>query len=68
MMTAREKYRGAVSKSKCNQKVSFKLSSEFLTTSDMKKETPTHMFSCEYWEILKTTYFEEYLQMTTSLG
>ena len=24
------------------------------------------MFSCEYWEISKNTYFEEYLQTTAS--
>ena len=26
-----------------------------------EKETPTQVFSCEYCEIFKNTYFEEYL-------
>ena len=30
------------------------------------KETPTEVFSCEYCEILKSTYFEEHLRMATS--
>ena len=25
-------------------------------------ETPTLMFSCEYWEFFKNTYFEEHLR------
>ena len=28
-----------------------------------KKETPTHVLSCEYYEIFKNTYFEEHLRM-----
>ena len=30
------------------------------------KETPTKVLSCEIWEILKNTYFEEHLQTTAS--
>ena len=30
------------------------------------KETPTQVLSCEVWEILKNTYFEEHLQTTAS--
>ena len=26
------------------------------------KETPTQMFSCQYYEFFKNAYFEEYLQ------
>ena len=31
------------------------------------KETPTWMFSCEYWKIFKNTYFEEHLGTDASL-
>ena len=31
-----------------------------------KKETPTQVFTCEYCEIFKNTYFEEHLQMAAS--
>ena len=27
-----------------------------------KKDTPTQVLSCEVWETLKNTYFEEHLQ------
>ena len=30
----------------------------------MKEETPKQVFSCEYWEIFNTTYFENYLGTT----
>ena len=30
-------------------------------TTLLKKETPTQMFFCEYWDISKKTYFEENL-------
>ena len=30
------------------------------------KETPTQLFSCEYCEIFKNTYFEEHLRTATS--
>ena len=33
-----------------------------------QKETPTQLFSCEYCEIFKNTYFEEHLQMAASRG
>ena len=33
-----------------------------------KKETPTQMLSCEVWETLKNTYFEEHLLTTASEG
>ena len=28
-------------------------------------ETPTQMFSCEYWDISKNTYLEDHLNMAT---
>ena len=31
-----------------------------------QKETLTQVFSCEYCEIFKDTYFEEHLRMATS--
>ena len=31
------------------------------------KETPIHVFSCEFWKNVKNTYFEEQLRMTVSL-
>ena len=30
------------------------------------KETPTHVFSCEYCTIFKSTYFEEHLRASAS--
>ena len=30
------------------------------------KETPTQMFSCEYWKISKSTYLEEHLRTAAS--
>ena len=30
------------------------------------KETPTQVFSCEIWEISKSTYFEKHLRNTAS--
>ena len=30
--------------------------------SKAKKETPAQVFSCEYWEMFKKTYFEEHLR------
>ena len=32
-----------------------------------KRETPTQLFSYEYWETLKSTNFEEHLQTTFRL-
>ena len=32
-----------------------------------EKETPSHVFSCEYCENLKNTYFEEHLGMAASV-
>ena len=29
----------------------------------IKKETPAHVFSCQYCEIFKNTFFEEHLPM-----
>ena len=29
-------------------------------------KTPIRMFSCEYWEISKNTYFEEHLRTAAS--
>ena len=31
------------------------------------KDTPTQMFSCEYCENFKNSYFEQHLQMTASV-
>ena len=33
----------------------------------IKKETPANVFSCEFWEILKFTYFEKHLRKATSI-
>ena len=30
-------------------------------------ETPTHVFSCEYFEFFKNTFFEEHLQTAASV-
>ena len=30
-------------------------------------ETPTQVFSCEYYEIFKNTYFEEHLRTAASV-
>ena len=35
--------------------------------SVIKKETPTQVFSCENWEIVKNTYFEKLLWTTASV-
>ena len=35
---------------------------------DFQKETQTLLLSCEVWEPLKNTYFEEHLQATASGG
>ena len=32
------------------------------TCNFIKKETPTRVFSCEFFEIFKNTYFVEYLR------
>ena len=36
--------------------------------NEIKKETPTKVFSCAYCEILKITHFEEHLRMGTIVG
>ena len=33
-----------------------------------QKETPTQVFSCEFFATFKNTYFEEHLQMTASIS
>ena len=33
----------------------------------LKLQTPTQVFSCEYCEIFKNTYFEEHLQTAGTL-
>ena len=37
------------------------------TCNFIKKETPTQVFSCEYCEIFKNTYFEERLRTAGSV-
>ena len=32
------------------------------------KKTPAQVFSCEYCELVKNTYFEEHLQMAAFAG
>ena len=32
----------------------------------IKNETPTQVFSCEYFEIFKNTYFQEHLERAAS--
>ena len=34
----------------------------------VEKETPTQVFFCEMYESFKTTFFEEYLRGTASVG
>ena len=43
----------------------FKRSADFKTCKFFK-ETPTQVFSCEYWLIFKNTYFDENLRTTAS--
>ena len=38
-----------------------------LRPTTIKKETPRQVFSCEYCEIFKSTYFEEHLRATVSV-
>ena len=38
----------------------------FDIVADLKNETSAQVFSCEYCEILKNTYSEEYLRFTAS--
>ena len=38
-----------------------------LRPTTIKKETPTQVFSYEYCEIFKNTYFEEHLRATVSV-
>ena len=38
----------------------------FLKWCSLIELTPTEVFSCEYWEIFKNTYFEEHLQTVAS--
>ena len=40
----------------------------FLIKRLYEKETPTPVFSCEYVEIFKKTYFEEHLRIEASVG
>ena len=37
-----------------------------LRTATLLKETPTQVFSCEYYQIFKNIYFEEHLQTAAS--
>ena len=37
------------------------------TRNFIKKKTPTEVFSCEYYEIFKNTYFEERLRTAGSV-
>ena len=51
---------------KCSiKKLLIKFLSKF-TCNLIKKETPTHVYFCEFSKILKRTYLEEYLQMVGS--
>ena len=38
------------------------------TWNFIKNETPTQVFSYEYCEIFKNTYFDEYLRISTSIS
>ena len=39
---------------------------ESLFNIEKKKEVPTQVFSCEYYEFFKKIYFEEHLQSVAS--
>ena len=43
---------------------------EFLIdkVAGLLKKTPTQVFSCEYYEIFKNTYFEEHLGTAALIG
>ena len=43
------------------------LESLFDNVAGLQAWTPTQVFSCEYCEILKNTYFEEHLQTAASM-
>ena len=40
--------------------------SHLISTNFIKKETPAHMFSCEFCKIFKNTFSTEHLQATAS--
>ena len=48
------------------QRITFERSYDFSILQYCPKETPTQVFPCEYNEIFKNTYFEEYLQIIVS--
>ena len=66
-------YRGRFRSShgRCSVKIVFlkisQISQENTCIGDSKKEAPTQLFSCEYCEIFKNTYFQEHLRMTASV-
>ena len=41
----------------------FLMTIAFRLATSSKKKTPTQVFSCEYYKIFKSTYFEEHLRM-----
>ena len=43
-----------------------KLAIKALACNFIKKETPTQVFSCEFYEISKNTFFAEHLWATAS--
>ena len=51
---------------KIPQRITFERSYHFSILQYCPKETPTQVFPCEYNEIFKNTYFEEYLQIIVS--
>ena len=40
----------------------------FNKVADFKKETLAQVFSCEFWEIFKNTFFTEHLRKTTPVN
>ena len=49
-------------------RVSFSIKLQASTFNFIKKETLARVFSCEFCEIFKSTYFIEHLRKTASAG
>ena len=53
---------------RCSRKKVFLNISQYSQVIFIKEETLTQVFSCEYCEIFKETYFEKHLRTATSRG
>ena len=45
----------------CSHKEKFIKATDLMASNFINKEIPTQVFSCEYCEIFKTSFFEEHL-------